>query len=107
MTIGDRWKKRPCVQKYWAFKDEVRAKKVIIYNGDWITFIVPMPKSWSKKKKEQMAGQYHEQKPDLDNFLKGLMDAVFDDDSKLADIRVTKMWGYRGQIVVDKKHQGS
>ena len=28
MTRRDRWAKRPCVLRYWAFKDEVRLRRV-------------------------------------------------------------------------------
>ena len=34
------------------------------------TFILPMPKSWSKKKKQLMHGKPHIIKPDLDNIIK-------------------------------------
>ena len=50
-TRSDVWKKRKPVMKYRAFADEVRANKVIIPSGGChVTFIIPMPKSYSKKK---------------------------------------------------------
>jgi len=57
-----------------------------------------MPKSWSKKKKAEMLGQPHQQKPDIDNLLKALMDAVLPEDSHIYDIRATKYWGNVGGI---------
>lgn len=39
-------------------------------------FIMPIPQSWSKKKKAEMAGKPHGSKPDSDNLIKGLFDAV-------------------------------
>lgn len=62
--------------------------------------IVPMPKSWSKAKREQYVGQPHQQKPDKDNLEKALLDAVFDEDSHVWDGRVTKIWGETGQIII-------
>ena len=60
-----------------------------------------MPKSWSKKKKAEYDGKPHQQKPDIDNYLKGYMDALLDEDCKvwrLGDVR--KIWGYEGALWV-------
>lgn len=101
MVRGDKWKKRPSVMRYWAFKDEVRLKKVFLPVCNYhITFIIPMAESWSDKKKIKMNGQPHQQKPDKDNLEKALMDAVHDDDAKIWDGRVTKIWGIVGQIKI-------
>ena len=59
-----------------------------------------MPKSWSAKKKVEMIGQYHRAKPDTDNLLKAFQDSLYADDSFIADIRGTKLWGHKGQIIV-------
>lgn len=102
MNRGDKWKKRKCVLKYWAFKDEVRAKKLKLPVCNYhVTFIVPMPKSWTKKKRSEMDGEGHQQKPDKDNFEKALLDSVFDEDSIVWDGRVTKRWGVLGKIIVE------
>ena len=102
MTIGDKWKKRPPVLRYFAFKDEVRLKGVELPVCNYhVTFILPMPKSWSKKKKEEMNGRPHQQKPDKDNLEKALLDAVFEDDAKVWDGRVSKRWGEVGQVIVE------
>jgi len=61
-----------------------------------------MPKGWSEKKKEAHNGRYHQQTPDLSNLQKALEDAVYSQDCKIADMHVTKIWGYRGQIIVQK-----
>lgn len=102
MTRSDRWKQRPCVIRYWDFCDKCRDLEVAINNHDHVYFIVPMPKSWSKKKKESMNLKPHEQKPDIDNFLKALLDAIYKDDSHIYDISVTKLWGYEGRILVNE-----
>lgn len=101
MTQRDKWKRRPVVLRYFAFKDQVRDSGLTIpTSGCQVLFIMPMAKSWSKQKKLIMEGQAHEQKPDLDNLLKALGDALFDDDSVIWDIRVTKVWGREGKIKV-------
>ncbi len=73
MTQRDKWKKRPVVLRYHAFKDEVRAAGVELEeSGQHIIFVLPMPKSWSKKKQREMVGKPHQQKPDKDNLEKAL-----------------------------------
>ena len=41
-----------------------------------MTLYVPMPKTWSKKRKETLFGKPVPTKPDLDNYLKFYMDAL-------------------------------
>lgn len=104
MTRRDKWKKRPVVTKYNGYKD------IINLNMKWdigdvldIHFIMPMPKSWSKKKKEEMNGKPHKNKPDLDNLIKGVKDAVLKEDSHVWKyIEPTKRWGYEGKIIIQK-----
>lgn len=101
-TNRDRWAQRPAVMRYRAFKDEVRLRGVILpESGCRITFVIPMPDSWSKKKRAEHVGRPHQQKPDVDNLHKALMDAVFEDDSAVWDARITKIWGERGQIRIE------
>ena len=101
MTRSDKWKKRPCVMKYRAFADECREQGVVIPNhGAHVIFNMPMPKSWSKKKKAEMWCSPHRQRPDVDNLVKALMDAVLKEDCCVWDIRITKRWAYKGSIQV-------
>nr|WP_255711949.1 RusA family crossover junction endodeoxyribonuclease [Xenorhabdus sp. PB30.3] len=101
MTQADRWRKRKPVLNYYAFKDEIRLNNITLPESHYhITFVIPMPPSWSKKKRTAMNGKPHQQKPDKDNLEKALLDAVFDDDSRVWDGRVTKLWGEKGQIII-------
>jgi Holliday junction resolvase RusA-like endonuclease len=103
-TQRDLWAKRPCVMKYRAFADEVRANKIMIPSGGaHITFIIPFPKSYSKKKKKELDGKPYmvKKRNDIDNLQKALMDAIFEDDSHIWDIRCTKLWGYEGAIIIE------
>ena len=62
--------KRKCVTDYWTYKDALKAlcsNKKINWNPLSIVFLMPMPKSWSKKKKAQKVGTPHNQDPDLDS----------------------------------------
>lgn len=102
MTRSDKWKKRDAVLRYHAFCDSVRAENIELYSGDDVTFVVPFPKSYSKKKMRQLDGEPHLQTPDLDNLIKALLDALYDDDSHIWELTARKIWGYTGQIIVAK-----
>ncbi|MDU3478938.1 MAG: RusA family crossover junction endodeoxyribonuclease [Citrobacter sp.] len=79
MTRADKWKKRPEVLRYRAFCDEVRLQGVELReSGSHVTFILPMPASWSKKKRAELNGKPHQAKPDFDNMMKALMDAIYE-----------------------------
>jgi len=60
-----------------------------------------MPKSWSKKKKEEMYCQPHKQRPDLDNLIKALQDCLCEEDSHIHTyLDVSKVWGKDGAIII-------
>ena len=104
MTRRDQWAKRPAVIRYRAFCDAVRAAwpAGVPYPaaGAHVTFWLPMPKSWSKRKRDAMRGQPHQQKPDRDNLEKALMDAMCEDDAHVWDGRTTKRWADTGYITI-------
>lgn len=101
MTRSDKWNQRDCVMRYRAFKDAVRAAGIKIpEDGYHIVFVIPMPASWSIKRRADMVGKPHQTKPDKDNLEKALLDAVFEEDSHIWDGRVSKIWGYGGEIRV-------
>lgn len=114
MTKSDAWKGRPCVEKYWEFKDEIREQQgdfVFPDQGAVVRFYISMPKSWSKKKKEEMEGRPHQvkKKKDLDNLLKALWDALDHpdedwDDSYIWSIRgASKVWSKEPKIIISQR----
>jgi Holliday junction resolvase RusA-like endonuclease len=86
--------------KYRAFADECREQGMEIVNGAVVIFYIPMPKSWSKRKKAQMIGKGHQQKPDVDNLLKAVMDATLKEDCHIYDIHPKKFWAEQGRIQI-------
>lgn len=52
--------------------------------GAGIIFYIPVPKSWSKKKKRLHHGTYHQSKPDLKNLLSAWEDSLITEDKTIA-----------------------
>ena len=101
MSQRDKWRIRKCVAEYWAFRDLVKLSRVRVpESGAHIVFYIPMPKSWGTKKRREMNGKPHKQKPDLDNLVKGLLDAIYDDDCVVWKISAEKRWADKGKIEV-------
>lgn len=100
MTQRDKWKNRPCVLRYYAFKDECRLRGVVVPDRAYIVFNVPMPASWSAKKRAEMNGKPHCQKPDLDNKIKAILDSALKEDSHVWEIHARKVWSEIGSIEI-------
>ena len=88
---------------YWAAVQH-RAKTVL--SGPLkmeITLILPIPTSWSKKKKA--AAHYVSVRPDLDNYAKAILDAfnnacVWQDDGQVAELIIRKIYGAEPKAVI-------
>jgi len=101
MTQRDRWKKRPTVLRYHAWKDELKKNlPVIDFVPDRIIAIckMPMPKSWSKKKQDRMEGKLHDQKPDADNILKAITDTILPEDKCIGAAAIVTRWATHGEM---------
>jgi Holliday junction resolvase RusA-like endonuclease len=83
--------------------------------GKWKTIAGPvqlsvycrfeMPKSWSKKKRSESHGILHGSKPDADNVLKAVEDAltdcgVWNDDAQVALAFISKRWSETPQTEI-------
>lgn len=106
MTQRDKWMKRPAVMRYRAFCDELRLKfKEKIKNQNFteisIVFYIKPPKSWSRKKVEQNLGKPHKQKPDIDNMLKAVLDALLvDGDEMVWKVCAFKLWSEKSGMSI-------
>lgn len=107
MSRSDIWKKRPIVNRYFAFKDKLvlEAKKKKFKLGDkyYVEFLIAMPKSWTESKKRSFHGLPHRQKPDLDNLIKALNDCLIAEDSVVWSIEASKIWWDEGKILIHNK----
>lgn len=105
MTRSDKWKLskgegRNCVVRYFTFCDQARRAKIPYNNDVSVIFHMPMPKSWRKRKRDEMRGHPHKSRPDLDNLIKALSDAVCPEDSHIWRISAFKIWADKGCIEV-------
>lgn len=102
MTRSDKWQQRDCVMRYRTYCDKLRlawGDRPVPDRLD-LVFTIAMPASWSTKKRATMENQPHQSKPDIDNLLKGFMDALLKDDARIWEIRASKVWGFNGTIEV-------
>lgn len=100
MTQRDTWMKRPVVLRYREFCDRMREAAGPLPELPpaqvHISVFIPMPESWSKKKKSAMAHTRQRKKPDFDNFIKSI-DGLFDDDSAIYWGDCMKTWCWAGE----------
>lgn len=94
---------------------ERKIKEVYLYNkcknyGEkpikmWITAYYKPPESLSKKKQEELLGEYRTKKPDLDNIAKLVCDALngiaYDDDKQVAFLIVQKNYSEEDKLVIE------
>jgi Holliday junction resolvase RusA-like endonuclease len=115
MTQSDRWKTNPnhldpnkrqrkAVTQYFNFKNILVLQANLMrfelgkcFDG---VFLIPMPDSWSAKKKERMNGMPCEVKPDTDNITKAIKDALRKNDSDIWYEKAEKRWAYKGSIII-------
>lgn len=104
MTQRDKWAKRPAVQKYYAYKDELRynamSKRFTLGNNIQLQFHIPLPKSYSNKKKEALKREPHQVKPDIDNLIKSVLDSLKEKDQEIHSIFAQKVWSDNGPMII-------
>lgn len=106
MTRRDRWKGRPVVRRYLAWRDLCRlvagqipeAPRVLELN--WIAYFEPS-KSLSKEKRAKLMGTIHRNKPDRDNIDKAILDSLYEEDSAIGSGTITKRWGEPERVEIE------
>ena len=97
---SDSWRPRECVIRYRRLRDRIRAAAGLIAPfPDSITcaFLIAMPPSWSQRKQDVMAGRPHRAKPDIDNLVKGVLDALLQQDGCVHGCIAHKHWCREGE----------
>jgi len=65
-----------------------------------IVFLLPMPSSWSEKKKVKMNKMPCLTRPDIDNLVKGFMDALKIEDGNVWKVIAEKRYAYKGSVLL-------
>lgn len=109
MTQSDKWKKRPAVNRYRAYCNILRlidnrlSGKIsdILDSGRVkIVFHMPIPKS---RKKTTKNGDPHQVKPDIDNLVKAVFDAICKNDSHIYKVQAEKRYTvYEPYLTIEK-----
>ena len=101
-------------KKYTQFRKEMKAltsemdstpsKKLISVD---VEFNVKIPKSWTKKKKEEKNRKYCDNGCDIDNYLKAILDSLngvlFVDDRQVVEVYARKRYSNRPNIIFAMK----
>ena len=70
-----------------------------------ITAFFEVPTSYSKKKKKELLGQPHTNKPDIDNITKIIFDSLnglaYKDDNQIAKLEAEKLYGEQAKVVLE------
>lgn len=106
MTQRDKWLNPPRVpiSKYRLVKKEIEAYALkfnfTLKDDVNLIFVMPMPSSWSNKKRLTMEGKPHQVKPDIDNMLKAVFDVLCPQgDQSIHSVVAKKIWGEEGKII--------
>jgi Holliday junction resolvase RusA-like endonuclease len=95
-TQRDKWMKRDCVMRYRAWADLARLSAPTETPQEPLSVVVwayiGIPASHSKKRRAELKGQSHRQKPDADNILKAVCDALFKRDEVISLKHIEKFW---------------
>lgn len=85
------------LERYNQYKIDLRAEALakgfeLLPQGCSFRFYIPMPKTWSKKKRSAMHFKLHQQKPDIDNLMKSALDSMLSEDKGIAHFEAVKFW---------------
>ena len=74
-----------------------------------MVFHMPMPKSWSQKRKKEQFGKPMTSKPDIDNLMKWSLDVLngiaYQDDRYVTSGYFEKIWDYEGKAQISVQEQ--
>jgi len=98
-------------KRYYAYREhlqwEAKVQKFTPGNALSMYFYVRMPLSWSKKKKMGMVMLPCQSVPDLDNYVKAILDALFGDDRKVWLFKyILKLWSYDSLLIIKNINAG-
>lgn len=107
MSKRDKWKgaQSPAVQRYVRYCEELRLRNVVLPERFKVTFGM---KSGDGQVGAGMLGMAHSVRPDVDNLLKGFLDAIFHSkgkaggDEHIWSVWAEKVWTEEYAIVIEE-----
>lgn len=102
LVSSDKWKKRPVAIRYFQYKKEIQKllTKLPCETELFLLFLMPIPKSWSIEKRKVMLYKKHQNRPDTDNMIKALKDALLSEDAHIYLECNAKIWANQGAIIL-------
>lgn len=98
-TRSDKWKKRPCVERYRGWADRARecmfrAMGTVSTTAGRLDVVAyfPLRKGLSDKTRIAIQGLVHMSKPDADNVLKAVADSLCKNDQMIHTMSIRKRW---------------
>lgn len=92
----------------WLLAKEAKKSKIIMMDGLIslsLFFFIKIPQSASKKKQARMEGKPCGKKPDLDNYVKFILDImngiVYEDDRQVFKLYCEKIWSSNPRIDIE------
>lgn len=99
MTRRDKWKNRPCVEAYHAFRDAIRR----YFPGDVPPAEHVNELSWLATfatSKPELIGTIYRNKPDRDNIDKAILDALWKRDEAIGPGWIDRRWGTEDKLEI-------
>ena len=101
MVRGDKWKERPCVLAYRAFCDALRYKAFGKNTKQKLASPAALSVTCYFRAKEIIwDNRPHAVKPDADNILKAVSDALFSNDHMIYRTHCEKYWSMSKDMVI-------
>lgn len=92
-------------KSYQAARKALRAAfGTVTVRPPWIvrvTAVRQIPASWSRKRRAEADGTWCLTKPDIDNIVAGVLDALFEEDSAVVSIAGMKVWGETAGLKIE------
>lgn len=88
-------------KRYANFKSDCRKIGMLVPSFmPILIFQIAMPRSWSQNKKAKMRHRIHQQKPDIDNLIKAVLDACLVDDALVGATLSISVWSAESAITI-------
>lgn len=98
---SDKWNPSPAVQRYYAWRDALRAHLGITLKTRWTDCREVHIGAYFHTNIHTLWGQPHLETPDADNIYKAVTDACFAEDKGIYAISCIKMWGQKDELYIN------